>query len=86
MLPPIGEEQVTEGDTGGVDELGTINEDEPSDNGLNVVMSIEAERDFGDGMAEPVEAYSGRSSSGLCAKKHTFLEQPVSSLQRRVLY
>lgn len=63
----MGDEQVTEGDTGGVDVLGSIKEDEPRDKGLIVVvMSNELTKiDFGDGMAEPVEAYNGRNSSGL---------------------
>jgi hypothetical protein len=45
-----------------------------------------AECEFGEGIAEPVEAYKGRNSSALWAKKQTFLAQPVSSLQSLVLY
>ena len=64
-FPPIGDEQETVGDIGGVEVVGISNE-EPRAKGPNVAVSIElTEPDFGEGMAEPVEAYSGRSSSGL---------------------
>lgn len=56
MLPPIGEE-VTEGDIGGVEVLGSIREDDPRDSGLNIVTSNEfMGTDFGEGTPEPVEA------------------------------
>nr|GLL28011.1 hypothetical protein CR513_18697 [Ipomoea trifida] len=64
VFPPIGDEQDTVGDIGGVEVVGISNE-EPRAKGPNVAVSIElTEPDFGEGMAEPVEAYSGRSSSG----------------------
>jgi hypothetical protein len=56
MLPPIGEE-LTEGDIGGVEVLGSIREDDPRDSGLNIVTSNEfMGTDFGEGTPEPVEA------------------------------
>lgn len=92
----FGDEETADGDIGGVevggnskdDEVGGSSKaDEPRVNGLSVAMSTaEAERDLGEGMAEPVEAYKGRNSSGLWAKKQTFLLHPVSSLQSRVRY
>jgi hypothetical protein len=83
--PPTGDE--TDGEIGVVEALDRSTDEEPRDNGLKVVKSIELiETDLGEGMADPVEAYRGRNSSALCAKKHTFLEQPDSSLQSRVLY
>ncbi len=60
-------EDTPEGDMGGV-EAGGINTDgEPRASELIEDMSKEApvENDRGDGTAEPVEAYRGRSSSGL---------------------
>lgn len=65
------------GDIGGV---------EPSANGLIEPIEISIDTDFGDGIADPVEAYTGRSSSTRCAKKQTFLAHPISSLHKRVLY
>jgi hypothetical protein len=71
----LGEEEATaKGDIGGVGVAGNGKDDDPRANGLKVVI------------AEPVEAYTGRKSSGLCAKKQTFRAQPVSSLQSRVRY
>lgn len=64
-------------------------EEEPWPSGLIDAMSndkVPGENDLGEGTAEPVEAYRGRSSSGLWAKKHTLLLQLVSSLHRRVRY
>ena len=88
MFPTlIGDEQLTDGDITGDEELAIIIEGEPIDNGLNDDMSNElTDVDFGEGNAEPVEAYKGLISSRLCAKKQTFLAQPVSSLQSLVLY
>lgn len=40
----------------------------------------------GEGTAEPVDKYKGRSSSDVCAKKQTRLAQFVPSLQSRVRY
>lgn len=67
MFPPIGE-VAPEGVMGGV-ELDGINIDEvPRASGLIDPMSraeVLAENDLGEGTAEPVDAYRGRSSSGL---------------------
>ena len=62
---------------------------DPRASGLTEPMSSAeplAEKDLGEGTAEPVEAYKGRSSSGLWAKKQTLLVQLISSLQSRVRY
>lgn len=40
----------------------------------------------GEGTAEPVDTWSGLSSSGVWAKKHTLRLQLVPSLQSLVLY
>ena len=40
----------------------------------------------GEGTADPVDTYKGRSSSAMCAKKQTRLLQLVPSLQSRVRY
>uniref|UniRef100_A0A5K0V4T2 Uncharacterized protein n=1 Tax=Nymphaea colorata TaxID=210225 RepID=A0A5K0V4T2_9MAGN len=42
--------------------------------------------DLGEGTAEPVDTYRGRSSSDVWAKKQTLRIQLVPSLQRRVRY
>ena len=65
--PPIGGE-APEGVIGGVEVGGIKTEGEPSVNGLIEPISNEevlAENVLGEGTAEPVEAYKGRSSSGL---------------------
>lgn len=83
--PPI--ELVPVGVKGGVDVEGFITDGEAGASGLiEPNSSPEPEYDLGEGNAEPVEAYKGRSSSGLCAKKQTLLLQLVSSLHRRVRY
>ncbi|KAF9674598.1 hypothetical protein SADUNF_Sadunf10G0143700 [Salix dunnii] len=83
--PPLlgDEEAVTKGDIGGVEVPGSDRDDDPRANELKVAMSTALDVDLGEGIAEPVAAYTGRNSSGLCAKKHTFRAQPVSSLQSR---
>lgn len=66
MFPPIGED-APDGVMGGV-EGGIKTEGEPRASGVIDPMSREealAEKDLGEGTAEPVEAYRGRSSSGL---------------------
>ena len=64
--PFLGEEEAAEGDMGGVEAVGSGNEYDPSARGLKVVMSTAlTAADLGEGMAEPVEAYTGRNSSGL---------------------
>lgn len=66
MFPPIGDEHVTAGDIGGVEVPGNNMDEEPRARGLNVDMSIDPTGlAFGEGIAEPVDAYKGRSSSGL---------------------
>ena len=40
----------------------------------------------GDGTTEPVDTYSGRSSSGVCAKKQTRRAHAMPSLHSRVRY
>uniref|UniRef100_A0A7C9DAS8 Uncharacterized protein n=1 Tax=Opuntia streptacantha TaxID=393608 RepID=A0A7C9DAS8_OPUST len=86
--PPIGEEAPV-GVKGGVDVEGINIDGEPSPRGLigatSKALALD-EYDLGEGTPEPVEAYKGRSSSSLCAKKHTLRVQLVSSLQSRVLY
>lgn len=67
MVPPIGED-TPEGVIGGVEVGGIKTDEEPRASGLIGDMSKEeapTENDLGDGTAEPVEAYNGRSSSGL---------------------
>jgi len=67
MFPPIGDE-APEGVKGGVDVGGIIIDGEPRASGLIETMSSDeplAEYDLGEGTADPVEAYKGRSSSGL---------------------
>ena len=64
----FGEEDTTDGDMGGVEVGGrSIADDELRVNGLRVaaMSTALAERDLGEGMAEPVEAYNGRKSSCL---------------------
>lgn len=84
----MGDEQAADGDMDGAEVVEGINkDDEPRATGLNVAISTAlAESDFGEGIADPVEAYKGRNSSCLWAKKQTFREHPVSSLQSLVLY
>lgn len=65
--PPRGEE-APDGVIGGVEVGGIRTEEEPRERGLSDPMSREAatgENDLGEGSAEPVDAYNGRSSSGL---------------------
>lgn len=65
--PPLfGEEAAVKGDIGGVEAVGNGKDGEPTANGLKVDIStaLTAE-DLGEGMAEPVEGYTGRNSSGL---------------------
>lgn len=51
---------------GGVEVVGRDNDDEPRASGLMVDISAALlERDLGEGMPEPVDAYTGRNSSGL---------------------
>ncbi|KAM1872079.1 hypothetical protein ACFX13_006085 [Malus domestica] len=67
MFPPIGEEGPV-GVMGGVEAGGIIMDGELRESGVIDPMSREAavaENDLGEGTAEPVEAYKGRSSSGL---------------------
>ena len=66
MFPFIGEEAPV-GVIGGVETEGIRIDGELSESGLNDPMSREApaENDLGEGTAEPVEAYRGRSSSVL---------------------
>ena len=74
-----------EGDIGGVNGDGDIigtEDGEPGRRFMTVLYSIAEAPE----VAEPVETYSGRSSSVLCAKKQTLLEQFVPSLQSRVRY
>ena len=81
--------EAPEGVMGGVEVDCITKEGEPRASKLIDIISNEEapfEYDLGEGTADPVDAYKGRSSSGLCAKKHTLLVQPVSSLQRRVRY
>ena len=50
-------------------------------------MTLAADADErGEGTAEPVETYSGRSSSAVWAKKQTRLLQLVPSLHSRLRY
>lgn len=65
--PPI-EDEPPGGVAGGVEVEGIMIEGEPRANGLIDAISKEEapeENDLGEGTAEPVEAYRGRSSSGL---------------------
>ena len=63
--PFLGEEDAI-GDMGGVDAVGMDRDGEPRANGLMVDISpAQADIDLGEDMAEPVEAYTGRNSSGL---------------------
>jgi hypothetical protein len=64
--PFLGDEEAAIGDMGGVDAVGIEIDGEPRANGLMVVISAPLDDiDLGEGMAEPVEAYTGRNSSGL---------------------
>ena len=63
--PLLGDEAAASGDMGGVDVAGIDIADEPRANGLKAAISAAlTDIDLGEGMAEPVEAYTGRSSSG----------------------
>lgn len=63
---PLGEDEAAKGDMGGVEVAGKGRDGELRDKGLRVVMSRAlAEKDLGEGIAEPVEAYTGRNSSDL---------------------
>lgn len=53
---------------------------------MSITLGPDADDARGEGTADPVETYKGRSSSVLCAKKHTLLLQLVPSLQSRVRY
>jgi len=65
-FPFLGEDTDAKGDMGGVEAVGNDNDDEPRANGLMVDISAALlERDLGEGMPEPVDAYTGRNSSGL---------------------
>jgi hypothetical protein len=67
MFPPIGEEAPV-GVIGGVEVVGIITDGEPRASGLIELMSREeaqVEYDLGEGTADPVEGYKGRSSSSL---------------------
>lgn len=80
---------LAEGDMGGVkgDITPETDEGDPGMRPIAATISIAAEvEDQGDGTAEPVDIYSGRSSSLVWAKKQTRRVQPVPSLQRRVRY
>ena len=71
-----------DGDMGGV----RGEDGEPGNRLMAAAKSIAVEPERGDGTAEPVETYKGRSSSCVWAKKHTLLLQFVPSLHSRVLY
>jgi hypothetical protein len=79
-----------DGDMGGVNgegDITDIEEGEPGNMLMAAAKSIADDAlDRGEGTAEPVETYNGRSSSAVWAKKQTLLEQFIPSLQRRVLY
>ena len=65
-FPLLGEEAAAKGDIGGVEVVGNGTDADPRDKGLKVVMSTAlAETGLGEGIAEPVDAYTGRNSSGL---------------------
>lgn len=80
---------LAEGDIGGVkgDMTAETDEGEPGIRPTAAAISIAAEvADRGDGTAEPVDTYSGRSSSFVWAKKHILRAQLVPSLQSLVRY
>jgi hypothetical protein len=65
-FPLLGDDEPAKGDMGGVETVDIGKDEELRDSGLIDVMSIAlAEYDFGEGIADPVEAYTGRNSSGL---------------------
>lgn len=68
MAPPATGEDAPDGDKGGVDTGGIMEDGEPNAIGLTEPISnaeLFAEYDLGEGIAEPVETYKGRSSSSL---------------------
>lgn len=81
-----------EGDMGGVNDDGDIMdaaEGDPGKRFMAEAKSMAAAPDVperGEGTAEPVDTYNGRSSSTVWAKKQTLLAQFVPSLHSRVLY
>lgn len=78
-----------EGDIGGVngDITAETDDGEPGIKPIAAAISIAAVAEaLGDGTADPVETYSGRSSSVVWAKKQTRRLQLVPSLQSRVRY
>lgn len=81
---------VADGDMGGVNGEGDITDIEEGEPGNRLMAAAKSMAEDvlerGDGTAEPVETYNGRSSSAVWAKKQTLLEQLVPSLQRRVRY
>ena len=66
-FPFLGDgEAAARGDIGGVEVVGNENDEGPRAIGLIELISAELTAiDLGEGMAEPVEAYTGRSSSFL---------------------
>lgn len=79
-----------DGDIGGVNGDGDITETDEGEPGRRLIAAAKsialAGVEPGEGTAEPVEWYKGRSSSCVWAKKQTLLLQFVPSLQSRVLY
>ena len=74
-----------EGDIGGVNGVGDITDMEEGDPGSKLISIVEVDT-LGDGTADPVETYRGRSSSLVWAKKQTLLVHPVPSLHSLVRY
>lgn len=66
VLVAMEDEHTIDGDLGGIEQVGKDREVEPRADGPKDPKSIELiEPDAGEGIAEPVAAYKGRSSSGL---------------------
>ena len=78
---------IADGDIGWINGEGDIKEEGEPGKRLNMSMTLAAMAfDRGDGTADPIETYKGRSSSGAWAKKQTRLAQLEPSLQSRVRY
>ena len=64
--PDFGEEATAKGDMGGVEVVGNGKADEPSARGLKLAISAALiTADLGEGIADPVEVFTGRNSSSL---------------------
>ena len=75
-----------DGDMGGVNGVGDITDTDEGEPGKRLMAAAPEVLERGEGTAEPVDMYNGRSSSKKWAKKQTLRAQLVPSLHSRVRY